>query len=137
LADIINIGEIRVKRIIKEGLCPHKQLVYDYRNEYIQCEDCGLPVQPFQAFMMLVNHFDSAISRLEHRRKELSELEAASNRNLLKAVKEIDRIWRRKMLPCCPHCGRGIAIEDGLGNSCISAQVETERRRFQKDQNQK
>ena len=62
-------------------------------------------------------------------------LEKVSGRARLQVVRELDRIWRGKMLPCCPHCGDAIAPEDGLGRSCTSKTMELERRKFKKGGN--
>jgi hypothetical protein len=49
--------------------------------------------------------------RLRSMRDEIAAI--AGRRSWLNAVKRLDRIWRgRKMLPCCPHCSRGLFAEE-------------------------
>jgi hypothetical protein len=130
VAEIIEIAELRLERVMK-GVCFHRHLAYDEANKYIECLDCKLPVQPFEAFMILVRNYGQGLRDLESRRKELQELEAKSEKSLLKATRVVDSVWRsRTMLPCCPHCGRGVTPEDGFGRHRVGKKHELERRKF-------
>lgn len=132
MADIIEIAEVRLERK-RNGFCQHNHLGYDEVNQHIECLDCKLPVQPFQAFMILARNYSRALDNLKSQREDLERLEQRSEKTLLKAVREIDSVWRsRTMLPCCPHCGRGITPDDGLGQHRVGLKYEMERRRFQK-----
>jgi hypothetical protein len=131
MGDIIQIDQLKIERG-RKGFCEHKYLCYDYENELIECKDCGLPVQPFTAFMVVVKNYNRAIDSLEHREQELIDLERRSEKSLLLATRELDRAWRRKMAVCCPHCGRGIIPDDVNRCHGISKEVELERRKFDK-----
>lgn len=130
MADIIQIDSLKLKRVHKE-FCQHINMSYDPLNEYVGCSDCGIQLQPFKAFMLLIDGYTKAVRRLDERRSELKEMEDRSELSLLKATRKVDRAWRRKsMLPCCPHCSAAIAPEDGFGDSAVSKKMEMERRRF-------
>ena len=130
MADIIQMDQIKLERI-RKGFCQHKHLCYDPQNEHIECKDCGLPVQPFKAFMVMVDNYNSAVAGLKHRHEELIELENRSEKHLLLATRTVDRAWRRKdMLPLCPHCQEAIAPEDGFGGNMVNRKIAMERRKF-------
>lgn len=110
---------------------PKKQpsFVLDYQNREITCKHCGTVVDPIDAFEVLAKEqdgwqreldqaYDDALKLREYKpwRKAIKLIEARSNNG--------------KMIPSCPHCGRGILIEEigtgGWGNK----QREIECRRF-------
>jgi len=130
MADVIEIDQLRLERRLNK-VCLHKRLSYDPHNEYIECQDCGLPVQPFKAFMILVNNYNSAIATLQTREKDLQALEERCGRNLLIATRRVDQAWRSKgMAPTCPHCNEAILPEDGFGAHTVNKKIALERRKF-------
>lgn len=132
MADIIQISEARFERVHK-GVCFHNNLCYDEMNEYVECKDCGRPVSPFQAFMVIMRAYRRGYELLKAKEQELNELENRGDLYLLKATRKIDHVWRSKrVVPLCPHCKEGILPEDGLGDECGSRPLIMERRRFKK-----
>lgn len=133
MAEIIQIGEMRLERQFKSNQCKHLNLSYSEQDQTIECVDCKMQIQPFHALMLLLRHYNNAIQDLSRRRSELSELEKRNEKGLLLATKTVDHVWRSKsMIPTCPHCGRGIMPEDKLGYRSINRQIEIERRKFEK-----
>jgi hypothetical protein len=129
MADIIQIDKVNLKRIHKD-ICKHEHLYYDPMARHIECEDCGRFIEPFDAFMILVDYHRRGADILLSRQSELKELEEKSGKNLLKATRTLDSVWRSKMLPTCPHCKEAIAPEDGFGRFNVNRKMEMERRKF-------
>lgn len=111
---VVDFGDYRVSRGFSRrhpASCIHKNMVYDLQERRIWCKDCETNVEGFDAFKTIVESFNSAVKRLKRRQEEVF---AAENHNLISiAAKIIDEAWRKKnMIPCCPHCDRGLAPED-------------------------
>lgn len=66
------------------------------------------------------------------RRRETKEQQLAADLKAgltLQAAKRVEGAWRRrKMMPACPHCGRGISQHDGFGGSMVNREMENRRR---------
>lgn len=128
MGDVIQIEEVRLEQINK-GVCFHSHLCFDEHNEFIECKDCGLPVSPFQAFIILVRNYNQAVERFRRREQELEDLEKRRERGLLVATKKVDEAWRRKnMVPVCPHCKEAIFPDDGFGGHSIHRRIAEGRR---------
>jgi len=117
--------------------CRHKQLVYNISERRIWCEECERPVEAFDAFAMIVAHFNEMETDA---RCAWREAQGAKNSTLIRrAAKELDRTWAGGMLPCCPHCSRGLMAHDFANGaaSCISADLERGYRRRDIDKRNK
>ena len=111
---VVDIGDYRVARGLSRRAhpsCDHTRLVYDIQERRIWCKDCEKDVEAFDAFKGIVSNFAAQIKILERREEAVAEAESY---NLISiAAKNIDEAWRKKkMIPCCPHCKRGIMPED-------------------------
>ncbi len=128
---VIDFGDLRVARGLSRRpvtICRHHQLRYDTRERRIWCADCEHDVEPFDAFASLVERYDAAIKRAERKIAEAKEAQEFALRSI--AAKQIDRHWRsRKMVPCCPHCQRGIWPEDVDRMGRVSREWDGARRR--------
>ncbi len=111
---VVDIGDYRVSRGMSRRTfsgCYHHRLTYDQNERRIWCRDCERDVEPFDAFLGLVEHFANAQYSLKREREELEEATKFQVRSL--AAKVIDKAWRRKnSVPMCPHCSRGLYPED-------------------------
>lgn len=111
---VVDIGDHRVARGMTRRSfsgCNHHRQVYDQQERRIWCKDCERDVEPFDAFVSIVNQLSAATMKLDSRAKRLAEAEAFQARSL--AVKELDKVWRkRRMVPACPHCNMGLFPED-------------------------
>jgi len=119
---VVDFGDLRVARGLSRRparLCRHHGLRYDPRERRIWCADCENDVEPYDAFELLVEHFDRAQKKT---RRMLEEAQAAQDHALISiAAKEMDRHFRRKkMVPTCPHCKQGIWPEDVKGMGAIN-----------------
>lgn len=116
---VVDIGDLRVARGLSRRpytSCRHNALLYDHSERRIWCSDCETNVEPFDAFLGLVEHFHAAAARIEAREKAVAEAERSAVRSL--AAKAIDEAWRRrKYVPACPHCKTGLFPEDFAGGA--------------------
>ena len=111
---VVQIEDLRVARGMTRrpaSSCRHKKLVYDDKERRIWCSDCEAEVEPFDAFVGIVEVFSAGMSSLQRRRRELDEAEKFQLRS--RAAKVMDDAWRStKMAPLCPHCNTAILPED-------------------------
>jgi len=128
--NVVDIGDLRVARGLSRrphSMCAHKPLIYDQQERRIWCKDCEQDIEPFDAFRMLVERFDSAAKALKRREEAVA---AAEHHNLIRiAAKQMDEKFRRKkMVPTCPHCGDGIFPEDVPKMGSVNRQWEEVKR---------
>lgn len=111
---VVDIGDIRVARGLTRrpvGSCRHFFQVYDDKERRIWCRDCESEVEPFDAYMRLVEVMDGHIKSLNKRSQQVKEAEQHAVRS--RAAKVMDEAWRStKMAPLCPHCMAAILPED-------------------------
>ena len=127
---IVDIGDVRVSRGMSRrhvSSCKHRQVTYDQRERRIWCRDCETNVEPFDAFLMIVEHFDAADKKAQ---RMIAEAHEASKFALVsRAAKEIDKQWRRKnMVPSCPHCNAGIWPEEALRMGSVGKEYDKARK---------
>ncbi len=112
--------------------CKHENLTADEKVQAVTCSDCGLQVSSFYALMKYSENVKKHMEVLKREREQIIELK---KQNVVhKAALILQKAWRkRKMVPACPHCHRGILPEDELGRSTTSREYEMARRK--KDSN--
>lgn len=127
---IIDFGDLRVARGLTRRpvrTCRHHGLRYDPNERRVWCADCETDVEPFDAFVLLVEHFDGAQKRARRMLAEANEAQSFRLRSI--AAKTIDGHWRRKnMVPTCPHCRVGIWPEDVKRMGLVGKEFDTARR---------
>lgn len=128
---VVQIEDLRVARGLTRrpiSSCRHRKMVYDDKERRIWCSDCETEVEPFDAFMYLVEVFDGGLKDLNRRRREIHEAEQFAMRS--RAAKVMDQAWRSTtMAPLCPHCNAGLLPEDVVkGVSMASKQLIRKRR---------
>ena len=132
---VVQIEDLRVARGMTRrpaSSCRHKKLVYDEKERRVWCSDCEAEVEPFDAFVGIVEVFSGGMSQLKRRQNELAEAEKLQMRS--RAAKVMDEAWRStKMAPLCPHCNTAILPEDVAGGvaSTSKALVAAARKRQQ------
>lgn len=131
MGDVISIGEFELARKgagkrLTDKLCRHKHLQLE-DGDVVRCADCNTQVSAYWALESIAFDWERMQSAHRHEKAELAE---AKKRDIhLLAARAVEKVWRTKdMLPCCPHCGVGIAPEDGLGLSQINRAIELRRR---------
>lgn len=111
---VVDIGDLRVARGLTRrpaSTCRHRNMHYDSRERRVWCPDCKGDVDPFDAFMLVVENYDEAYRRLLRVQADAKEAMAAGLRSI--AARNVDQIWRgRTMLPCCPACHAPLFPED-------------------------
>ncbi len=132
MADIIDFGELQLSRSgrrfgsIAPG-CEHKHLVLDENGHVVVCTDCKQQVSTWWALNKLVDQYERAQKGLQHRAAAVQE-QIKENLHLI-AAKRVEKVWRSKMIPACPHCYRGIRHNDGLGSTSIHPQIDERQRK--------
>ena len=108
-------ARFRSGRVTADPVCAHRRIVLDEIEGTIECEDCK---RSLSAFHVLVG-FCREWANLSREVRELKHRAAAIRKTVfgwqprLRALKEFEKHWwRGNMLPCCPHCGRGLMAED-------------------------
>ena len=127
---VVDVGDIRVARGLSRRpytSCQHRAMTYDQAERRIWCKDCETNVEPFDAFMIICQHFHKAADRLERERKAIEEAKAHNLSRI--AAKSMDELFRRKnMVPACPHCRAGIFPEDVAKMSSVNRKWEAAKR---------
>ncbi|MCI2809364.1 hypothetical protein [Eoetvoesiella caeni] len=124
---VVDIGDLRVARGRTRrawSSCKHMALTYDTQERRVYCTDCETDVEPFDAFIQLVDlhaHIEARITRLR---------EAEKHTLIIRAGKHMDEAWRsRRMAPLCPHCRAAILPEDvANGVAMVNKEMEIKRR---------
>lgn len=123
---VIDIGDLRVARgrtRREYSTCKHLSLTYDMTERRVWCKDCETEVEPFDAFMGLIEWHSAVEARIERYR------EAEKHTLISRAAKAMDKAWRsRDYAPQCPHCHAAILPED-VANGVASVNKEMEVRR--------
>ena len=137
--NIIQLGEY----IFKEGRrrnrfkngedCPHKTITYCSESKRVWCVDCESTLDTFDCFERLLNQWDQNIHIINKRFEKVKAAEEHTLRS--RAAKALDDIYRRrKMVPACPHCKRGLLADDWLTGHQYTVSKELEIRRREKDE---
>jgi hypothetical protein len=138
MATVYDIGDFRVE--VKPdtlGLtfqgdteCPHRNLVYSETGRTVECEQCEKQIDPWWAFMRMVRNFKTIKDRLDSAREALEKDMATALTHT--AALRVEKAWRRrKYVPTCPHCYKGILPMDGFGGSQASVGQGEKRMRLQ------
>lgn len=124
---VVDIGDLRVARGKSRhapSTCRHLRLAFDTDERRVYCQDCESDVEPFAAFLQLVerHHF------LEAKAAKLRS--DAAHTVTSRAAKRMDAAWRSKtMAPCCPHCKAVILPEDVVNGVSLTNKDWEMRRR--------
>jgi len=126
---IIPISTLRINRDKnKKCTCRNRKFEIDTQNREISCQECGAIVHPYDALFDIAMHYE----RLE---EEVSNLLAVRKQIVdykphLLVMRELEKIYMGgRMLPCCPHCHKGIHAKELLVSS-VSKKHEEQRRIF-------
>lgn len=113
------------------GTKQHRRYEIDTTNRLILCADCGVVVDPYDAIYDITTRweeFSREVKSLYEQRKQILNWKP-----WLLPMRELERIYRGgEMLPCCPHCGRGIEAQELIINQ-VNKRVEIERRKFKRE----
>lgn len=132
--NVVDLGAYRIARNSSDnfrrridGECLHKQWLLEDCGNIVSCKDCGKQLGAFWALNALIDEYNTWVRRYVAQAEKLRE-DSAANLHLT-AARLAEKAWRsRKMVPCCPHCGEGIAAGDGFGHSLINKRIDDARR---------
>lgn len=127
---IVPITSLRIVRDKnKKCTCRNRAFEVDTQNREVLCADCGAVVDPYDAIKdiaVLYERFNREVESLYEQRKQILNWKPH-----LLPLRELERIYRGgSMLPCCPHCGRGIEARELVVGS-VNKKSELERRKFE------
>lgn len=131
--NVIKIGDFifsqkhKSYRRFQKDECSHLHLILSDDGYHVRCKDCQLQLSAYWALQRLLDEHRRAIENLKIKKDEFEKLK--SKDLSLIAAKKIEKVWRsRNYIPCCPHCGKGILLTDGFGNSTMNKAIELRRR---------
>lgn len=128
---VVDLDEVRIAwgrpRTPWHKRCKHLKLTYSTEERRVWCQDCQRTIEPFDALLMMIRHFEDMTREVRHMKRQASEALAAVVRR--RAAKELERNWNGKMAPCCPHCRRGLLPEDYANGTGMAVSAELERAR--------
>jgi hypothetical protein len=105
----------------------HQRFIIDQEHGTVQCAECEEPVSAFHALCATARSEGLFRRQMHSLKAERDELRAWVP--LLRAVRYLHSMWLGKaMVPCCPHCGRGVTALE-LNQSAISAEMDMAQRR--------
>ena len=133
---VLDFGDIRVARGLSRrafSACRHRRLRYDTRERRIWCTDCERDLEGFDAFVVMAEQAHAFAASINERAKQVAEAERFQLRS--RAAKAVDEVWRsRNMVPCCPHCNRGLLPEHFADGVKSSMGADYARRLYSQDQ---
>jgi len=125
--NLISLDVVRRKRRSETSKCKHERFLIDDEGGTVECADCHENVSAFHALCQIAQA-DSVYSRKFHTFHEQYQ-KLKNYKPWLVAVRGLERTWRgKKMLPCCPHCKRGVTAQE-LSISSVSIEFENAQRR--------
>ena len=124
---VIPISTLRIIRDKnKKCTCRNRKFYIDTQNREISCQECGVVINPYDAMLDIASHYEQfgkEVDSLLAQRKQILDYKPH-----LLVMRELEKIYMGgKMLPCCPHCGRGVYAKELLVAS-TSKQYEDRRR---------
>lgn len=127
----MQIDDLRIARGLTRRpatTCRHRHMTYDERERRVWCRDCETEVEPFDAFVSLVEVWERGHAGLARREAAIAEAEAHTVRS--RAAKVMDAAWRsRTTAPLCPHCKEALLPEDvARGVATASRELAARRR---------
>jgi hypothetical protein len=122
---IIKIGEVewhdlqRKVTFARGDACKHLRLQYIEHGELLECKDCNKQVSAVWALKVFFTQYEVEKEKLERMQAQIK----ADEERLVthRAALMVQDAWRRrKMVPSCPHCHKGIEPPDGFGKSQLN-----------------
>jgi len=130
--NIIPIDILRIERNQhKKCTCIKPKYTIDVSLREVHCKRCGAKVEPFDALTEIARDIERWNSEIERMLKQRQEL--ADWKPWLIALRRVEKTYRGgKMIPSCPHCGRGILAEELADDCSVYKDRELERRKFER-----
>lgn len=100
----------------------------DSENREVICRHCKNIVDPFEALLNIAHNDEKRNEQINLLFKQAEEL--INYKPWLRTIKVIEKNVRGgEMIPYCPHCHKGILMEE-LADGFINKKRELERRKF-------
>lgn len=124
---VIDLDQVRIRlgrTPWKAKACEHGTMIYCPSERRIWCEECERTIDSFDAFYKLTGHLQKMLSEAAAKLARANEALRSAAR--LRATKTLDRLWAKKMVPCCPHCRAGLLADDFADGAAASMSIELE-----------
>lgn len=106
---------IRQNTRYEKSHCKHSRITVDSDAGTIDCDDCKKSLSAFQVVVSWAKQWgeiEKAVNRQKLRAQAMSKT-MRTYRIRLRALRELEKFWwKGNMLPCCPHCKRGLMPDD-------------------------
>lgn len=132
MSNVIDIGEYKFTQKHKswtDESCKHKHMTLDENGDFVTCDDCKIQLSAWYVLNHVLQDLDEWRSKLM-RQAQVNQ-EANEKTFHLKVTQNLERVWRGKLVPACPHCGEGILLQDRLGSQLLNKEVVIRRRQVQ------
>lgn len=108
---IVSIDALRIARgVNKRCRCLAARFLVDEDVREVTCRDCGARVDPFDACLRIMRHYDSIrddVLALQDQQRRIADYKPH-----LRIMQRLEREYRgKKMLPVCPVCGEAFYFE--------------------------
>lgn len=107
--NIVRLTDVLAKKPYSRRECAHARLEVDATNRRVECRDCNREVDAFEAISILADNASAYQRTYDQMRKDHQNL--AGWVPHLRAVRDLEGMWRGKRLPMCPHCKKGVTAE--------------------------
>jgi transcription elongation factor Elf1 len=123
MSNVFDIGDYELTRQryrpYNSTECQHKKLLSEDEGEILTCKDCGKQVSAYWVLMRWLDQYQKMIDNFTAQRAAL--IEDNEKAVVHRAALKIEEEWRRKKyVPTCPHCRKGITPMDGFGSGKTS-----------------
>lgn len=118
-ADVIQFGDLVLRRErepwrfpgLKTPGCPHRHLTLSDEGDIVTCDDCQKQVSAYWALRTFCAYWSEHERKIKSAREQLKQ-DTAGQIHFI-AAKRMEAAWRRRRtVPACPHCYRGILPTD-------------------------
>src|SRR3546814_10943147 len=111
------------------SVCRHKHVIIDPDAGTIFCDDCKAYVSAFHTVVSWVGQWEEVVEAVNIQKRRLAAIwrTARNYRPRMRAIQALERAWWRSgMLPCCPHCRRGLLPEDFVDGAELTVSRDLE-----------
>lgn len=132
-AKVVSFDALRIRRHSGRGChCEAPRLELDTDARLVTCTKCGQIVDAFEALQGIAERRERIQAQTEALLEDRRQI--IGWKPHLVALRKLEALLHeRKMMPSCPHCCRGITLEEFGGMGMVNREIEMERRKAEKE----